>query len=113
MCDKDIQHDMLDGWWLSNIQSHNNGTKTKTGPCQHLLAALVHWNNPDVCKDPTDADSGAPCEVVQKKAKEGRVEAMNAAKSGPQTERGKQEEAMNSANALMMQKLRSSKNVRL
>jgi hypothetical protein len=104
MCDEDIQHDMPDGWWLCNIQSPNNSSKTKTGPCQHLLAALVHRNNPDVCKDPTDADAGAPREVVRKKAKEGRVEAINAAKSGPQTERGKQEEAMNSAKALMMQK---------
>ena len=50
------------------------------------------------------AAAGAPREVVQKKAKEGREEAINAAKSGPQTERGKQEEAMNSAKALMMQK---------
>jgi hypothetical protein len=104
MCDEDIEHDMPDGWWLCNIQSPDKSTQSKTGPCQHLLAALVHRNNLDVCKDPTDAGAGAPREIIWKKMKEGRVEAINVAKSGPQTERGKQEEAMLTAKALMMQK---------
>jgi hypothetical protein len=64
----------------------------------------MHQNNPDVCQEPTDAEAGDPCEVVWKKVKEGRVEAINAAKLWPQTQCGKQEEAMLSAKTLMMQK---------
>ena len=68
------------------------------------FAATLVWNNPDICQDPTDAEAGNPHEVVWKKVTEGRVEAINAVKSGQQTQRGKQEEAILSAKTSMMQK---------
>jgi len=39
------ESEVPDGWWLSDTS------------CHHLLAALVHKNNPDIAKDPTQVDN--------------------------------------------------------
>lgn len=40
MCEEDIQHDMLVGWWLCNVKRSDNSMQSKTGPCKHLLLPL-------------------------------------------------------------------------
>ena len=98
MCDQDILHDMPTSWWLASKE------KGAVRHCNYLLAALVHRHNPDVIPDPKDAPAGPPREVIRNKVKEARSIAVEEAKSGPRTERGKHEDAMLAAKAAMMQK---------
>lgn len=100
MCDQDIREDMPAGWWLA---ANNEKDKKNNKYCFYLLAALVHRNNPDVIPEATDADAGDSRAIIRKKVKDQRATDVASGKSAPQTTKGKIEESMMSAKAVLMQ----------
>jgi hypothetical protein len=85
------ESEVPDGWWLSDTS------------CYHLLAALVHKNNPDIAKDPTQLAAPGTRDEQRAQVAKDREKQIIASKMASVTVRGEIDESMLRTKAKLME----------